>query len=98
MITPTCINYSFSNQHECVITTQLESDAKDEPYYIYFILEGMQLDPKYMTTDRLYELLSNYYNSFNIKDFDTLLDEFVVDFIRLCRERQSLTARIASQS
>ena len=98
MITPTSINYSFNNPRECVITTQLVSDTNDELYYINFILEGLQLDPKYMTADRLYELLSNYYNSFNIKDFDTLLDEFVVDFIRLCRQRQSFTARIASQS
>ena len=90
MITPTSIDYSFSNQHECVITTQLENDRNDEPSCIYFILEGLQLDPNYMTTDRLYELLSNYYNSFNIKDFDTLLDEFVVDFIRVCRERHGL--------
>ena len=98
MITPTNINYRFINPRECVITTQLETDRNDELYYINFTLEGLQLDPKYMTTDRLYELLSNHYNSFRVKDFDTLLDDFVVDFIRVCRDRQSLTARIASQS
>ena len=87
MITPTSINYSFSNPHECIITTQLVSDTDDGFYYINFLLVGLQLDPDYMTTDRLYELLSNHYKSFNIKDFETLLDDFVVDFIRLCRER-----------
>ena len=81
MITPTNINYSFSNKGECVITTQLESDTDDVFYYINFQLVGLQLDPNYMTTDRLNELLSNHYKSFNIKDFDTLLDEFIIDFI-----------------
>ena len=76
MITPTSINYSFSNPHECIITTQLVSDTDDGFYYINFLL-----DPDYMTTDRLYELLSNHYKSFNIKDFETLLDDFVVDFM-----------------
>ena len=81
MITPTGINYSFSNPRECVITTQLVSDLDDRFYYINFLLVGLQLDPNYMTTDRLYELLSNHYKSFNIKDFDTLLDDFVIDFM-----------------
>ena len=82
MITPTSINYSFNSSRECVITTQLESDANDELYYINFTLVGLQLDPAYLTTDRLYELLSNHYKSFNIKDFDTLLDDFVVEFMQ----------------
>ena len=64
----------------CMINAHLQVDSNTVLQCGYMLMRN-ELDPNYMTTDRLYELLSSHYKSCHFIGFETLLDDFVVEFI-----------------
>lgn len=86
----TDITYEFlepqelSSPAECIITMHLSKD--NEPLYKSYKLTGVELNPDYMTTDRLYEALSERLDEYGITGFSDMLDAFVVGFVTHIRK------------
>lgn len=86
----TDITYEFlepqelSSPAECIITMHLSKD--NEPLYKSYKLTGVELNPDYMTTDRLYEALSERLDEYGITGFSDMLDAFVVGFVTYIRK------------
>lgn len=82
------ISYKFlepqelSDPTKCVITTHLDNGNPDEVSTLDYMLVGMQLNPNYMTTDRLFMLLEDHFIEHKVTDYIDKLDEFVVGFIK----------------
>lgn len=84
------ITYEFleprelSSLAQCIITMHLSRES--EPLYKSYKLTGVELNPDYMTTDRLYEALSERLDEYEITGFSDILSDFVVDFITHIRK------------
>lgn len=89
----TDITYEFleprelSSPAQCIITMHLSRD--NEPLYKSYKLTGVELNPDYMTTDRLYEALSERLDEYGITGFADMLDDFVVGFITHIRKMEA---------
>lgn len=86
-ITYELVEPQIPNKPEYVITAHIETN-NDTTAKLNYKLMSIELDPDYMTTDRLYKLLANHYKSYNIRGFQTLLDDFVIEFILHIRKEQ----------
>ena len=90
----TDITYEFleprelSSPTQCVITTHLSRD--NEPSYKSYKLTGVELNPDYMTTDRLYEVLSERLDEYGVTGFSDMLGNFVIDFVTCLRKMGAL--------
>lgn len=86
----TDITYEFlepqelSSETECVITAHLDTNANTTATLSYK-LAGIELNPNYLTTDRLYELLRRHFLSNNVIEYEVVLENFVMEFITLIR-------------
>lgn len=80
------ITYEFlepqelSSPAECVIKLSLSGSNE-----LKYRLIGVELDPNYLTTDRLYELLRRHFLSNNVIEYEVVLENFVMEFITLIR-------------
>lgn len=74
----------LSSKAECVITAHLATND-DTTATLDYKLAGMELNPNYMTTDRLYELLRRHFLLNNVVEYEKILDDFVVYFITFIR-------------
>lgn len=86
-ITYELVEPQVSNKPEYVITAHIETDNGTTAGLNYKLM-SIELDPDYMTTDRLYELLANHYKSYNLRGFQTVLDDFTIEFISHIRGEQ----------
>lgn len=77
--------YGLESPTVCIITAHLDNSFK-----LNYRLVGREVNPDCMTTDRLYELLSNYFTVNKIINFHSILDDFVVDFILRIRNKENL--------
>lgn len=72
----------LSDPAKCVITAYLDNGNPDEVSTLDYMLVGMQLNPNYMTSDRLFMLLEDHFIEHKVTDYIDKLDEFVVGFIK----------------
>lgn len=72
----------LSDPAKCVITTHLDNGNPDEDSTLDYMLVGMQLNPSYMTTDRLFMPLEDHFIEHKVTNYIDKLDEFVVGFIK----------------
>ena len=81
------ISYEFlepqelSSPAECVIKLSLSGSNE-----LKYKLMGAELDPNYMTTDRLYHTLFNELRKYRVTNFESMLDDFVVKFVSHIRQ------------
>ena len=86
----TDITYEFleprelSSPAQCIITMHLSKG--NEPLYKSYKLTDVELNSDYMTTDRLYEALSERLDEYEITGFSDMLDRFVIDFVTRIRK------------
>ena len=69
---------------ECVITLNLSGSN-----ILKYKLIGIELDPNYMTTDRLYHTLFNELRKYRVTNFESMLDDFVVKFVLHIRQSEN---------
>lgn len=69
---------------ECVITLNLSGFNQ-----LKYKLMGVELDPNYMTADRLYHILFNELRKYRVTNFESMLDDFVVKFILYIRQAET---------
>lgn len=87
----TDITYEFlepqelSSKTECVITAHLNNGNPDEVCTMDYKLVGIELNPNYMTSDRLYDLLRRHFLFNNVFGYETIVENFVMEFITLIR-------------
>lgn len=85
----TNITYEFiepqelSSKTECVITSHLKT--KDITTTLDYKLVGIELNPNYLTTDRLYEKLRTHFLLNNVAEYENILENFVMEFITYIR-------------
>lgn len=70
---------------EYVITAHIEIN-NDTVVKLNYRLIGAKLD--YLTTGNLYRMLSIHYKSYGLRGFQTLLDNFTIEFISHIRGEQ----------
>lgn len=86
----TDITYEFleprelSSETECVITAHLDTNANTTATLSYK-LAGIELNPNYLTYNRLYDLLRRHFLLNDVVEYDTILENFVMEFITLIR-------------
>lgn len=71
---------TLDNKLKYLINAESQTDD-GKVQQVGYMLTGIELDPDYMTTDRLYELLYDYYESCRFCNFGPLLGDFVKEFI-----------------
>lgn len=72
---------------KCKITAHLDNDNPDGLSTIDYMLTGIELNPNFMTTDRLFMLLNDHYAEREVTDYTDKLEEFVVKFIQDLRKK-----------
>lgn len=72
----------LSDPARCAIRTYLDNGNPDELCTLDYMLIGMQLNPDYMTTDRLFMFLEDHFIEHKVTDYMDKLDEFVVGFVK----------------
>lgn len=74
---------------KCVITAHLDNGNPDEVSTLDYMLVGIDLNPNYMTTDRLFMLLEDHFIEHKVTDYMDKLDDFVVRFIKYLMKLKS---------
>lgn len=70
----------FSSPADCVIKLSLSGSNE-----LKYKLIGAELDPNYMTTDRLYHTLFIELRKYRVTNFESMLNDFVVECITFIR-------------